>query len=131
VTELDRVLPEWDFGERHTIRVEAPPDAVFGAVRAVTLSEMGVFRVLAWLRGIRVPADRPIVEVAGAAWSVLADVPGRELVLGAVGQPWRLRGGDSPGSRRLDGGSQRAEVPALPAPEPAGGASRPSTVPAT
>jgi hypothetical protein len=96
VTELDRVLPEWDFRERHTIRVEAPPDAVFGAVRSVTLAEMGMFRILARLRGIRVPANRPVVEVAGAAWKVLADVQGRELVLGALGQPWRLRGGDTP-----------------------------------
>jgi hypothetical protein len=93
MTELDRVFPEWDFRERHTTRVDAPPERVFAAVRQVTLAEMGAFRVLAWLRGIRVPVDRPVLEVAGATWSVLADEPGSELVLGSIGQPWRLRGG--------------------------------------
>ena len=98
MSELDRVFPEWHFRERHATRVDASPERVFAAVRQVTLAEMGVFRVLARLRGIRVPVDRPVVELAtsGAAWSVLADEPGSELVLGAVGQPWRLRGGDRP-----------------------------------
>src|SRR5687768_6784386 len=95
--QLDRVLPVWDFRERHSTRVDASPERVFAAVRQVTLAEMGAFRVLARLRGIRVPADRPVVEVAtGSAWRVLADVPGKELVIGAIGQPWRLRGGDNP-----------------------------------
>lgn len=98
MSELDRVLPEWHFRERHTTRVDAVPERVFAAVREVTLAEMGVFRVLAWLRGIRVPVDRPVVEVAvtGSTWRVLADQPRQELVLGAIGQPWRLRGGESP-----------------------------------
>jgi hypothetical protein len=96
VTELDRVFPEWHFRERHATRVDASPERVFAAVRQVTLAEMGVFRVLAWLRGIRAPVDRPVVEFAtSGAWSELAHEPGSELVLGAVGQPWRLRGGDS------------------------------------
>ena len=98
MSELDRALPEWHFRERHTTRVNATPERVFAAVREVTLAEMGVFRVLAWLRGIRVPVDRPVVEVAltGSAWRVLADEPMRELVLGAIGRPWRLRGGEAP-----------------------------------
>lgn len=94
MTELDRVLPEWHFRERHARRVAAPAERVFAAVREVTLAELGVFRVLARLRGIRVPADRPIFEAG--PWRMLAEDPGRELVLGAIGRPWRLRGGDSP-----------------------------------
>lgn len=93
MSALDRVFPEWHFRERHALRVDAPPDRVFAAVRGVTLSEMGVFRVLAWLRGIRAPVDRPIIEAASLSWDVLADEPGRELVLGSTGQPWRLHGG--------------------------------------
>ena len=94
MTELDRALPEWHFRERHSTRVSAPPERVFAAVREVPLAEMGVFRVLARLRGIRVPADRPIFEAG--PWRVLVEDPGRELVLGAIGQPWRLRGGERP-----------------------------------
>jgi hypothetical protein len=97
MTGPDRFLPEWHFRERHARRVDAPPERVFAAVREVTLKEMGVFRVLGWLRGIRAPADRPFFEVALAGgWEVLAEEPGRELVLGAIGQPWRPRGGDRP-----------------------------------
>jgi hypothetical protein len=97
VSEFDRVFPQWHFRERHATRVNASPQRVFAAIRQVTIAEMGVFRVLAWLRGIRVPVDRPIVDLAtGGAWKVVGDAPDTELVLGAVGQPWRLRGGDSP-----------------------------------
>jgi hypothetical protein len=97
MTGLDRVLPEWHFRERHARRVNAPAERVFAAVREVTLAEMGIFRLLAWLRGIRVPADHPFVEVALAGgWEVLAEVAGREFVLGAIGQPWRFRGGQRP-----------------------------------
>lgn len=93
MNELDRVFPQWDFRERHATRVDAPPERVFAAVRQVTLEEMPIFRVLARLRGMRVPPDRPVLELATPAWSVLADEPGRELVLGATGQPWKVRGG--------------------------------------
>ena len=94
---LDRVLPDWHFRERHARRLDAPAERVFAAVRDVTLAEMGVFRVLARLRGIRVPADRPFVELALAGgWEVVAEVPGRDLVLGTIGQPWRFRGGQRP-----------------------------------
>ncbi len=96
MSELDRVFPQWDFRERHATRVDAPPERVFDAVRKVTLAEMGTFRVLARLRGIRAPADRPVLELATPAWSLLAEDPGRELVLGAVGQPSRARGGARP-----------------------------------
>jgi hypothetical protein len=95
VTLLDEQVPDWHFREHHAIRVDAPPDRVFDAVRRVTLSEMGVFRALAWLRGIRMPVDRPVLEVAGASWEILADESGRELVMGSIGQPWRWRGGGS------------------------------------
>jgi hypothetical protein len=94
---LDRVLPDWHFRERHARRVDAPAERVFAAVREVTPAEMSFFRLLARLRGIRARADRPIVELALAGgWKVLREVPGRELVLGTIGQPWRLRGGDGP-----------------------------------
>lgn len=87
---------ETDFSERHSIRVDAPAERVLAAVRSVTLAEMGVFRLLARLRGIRMPADRPVVELAvEGGWEELVDEP-RVLTLGAIGQPWRLRGGDRP-----------------------------------
>jgi hypothetical protein len=95
VTFLDEKVPDWHFRERHAIEVDAPPERVFDAVRQVALAEMGVFRVLAWLRGIRMPVDRPVLEVAGLSWEVLGSDAGRELALGSIGRPWRWRGGGS------------------------------------
>jgi len=57
---------------------------------------MPVARVLMRARGMRGAARRPVLEEALRTFSVLADVPGRELVVGAVGRPWQLRGGGRP-----------------------------------
>ena len=92
-TELDRVLPRCHFGEVHERRVAAPPERVFAAVREVTLVEMPVARLLIKLRGMRASPTRPILEQALEGFRVVAEEPSRELVLGAIAQPWKLRGG--------------------------------------
>ena len=94
MTLLSELLPEYDFGERHAVAVDAPPERVFDAVRAVTLRETPVALGLVRLRGIKASADRPILEGAMPWFRVLAEERDRELVLGSVGQPWKLRGGD-------------------------------------
>jgi len=96
VAALDELLPRWDFRERHAVRVAASPERVFAAVRAVTAAEMPVARALMRARGMRAAAQRPVLAEAMRAFTVLADVPGRELVIGAVGRPWQLRGGQRP-----------------------------------
>lgn len=96
---LDEVLPEFHFAERHSTRVEASPERVFDAVRSVTLAEMPVARVLMRMRGMQAETARPVLQEAMRTFAVLADDPGRELVIGSVAQPWRLRGGS-----RLDAG---------------------------
>ena len=95
-TLLDRVLPDWHVREVHATRVDAPPERVFDAMRAVTLAEMPVARVLMRLRGLGASGARPVLEEALRSFSVLAEEPGHELVLGVVGRPWRPRGGQRP-----------------------------------
>jgi hypothetical protein len=98
VTLLDEVLPEWHFRERHQRQVHAKPERVFQAVRDVTLGEMPVARVLVRLRGMRARMNTPILEeMRKAGFTVAAEEPARELALAAVGQPWKLRGGERPG----------------------------------
>ncbi len=93
---LDDVLPEFHFRERHSTRVEASPERVFDAVRSVTLAEMPVARMLMRMRGMQAATNRPVLQEAMRGFTLLADDPGRELVIGSVAQPWRLRGGRRP-----------------------------------
>ena len=92
-TVLDRFVPAWQFGEFHTIRVSAPPDRVYRAVKDVTAREIRLFRTLTAIRRLgrrgpesilNAPLDHPLIEVAtqsGFQW--LSDEPD-EIVLGTV-----------------------------------------------
>lgn len=119
-SRLDWFMPAWQFGERHTMYIEAPPDRVYRAVRAVSADEIPFFSLLTWIRRggrsgpeqiLNAPARKPLLDVATAtsfAW--LADDPPRELVVGTViavppGRPPRelltpgaLRAGPPPGA---------------------------------
>jgi hypothetical protein len=93
---LDEVLPAYQFGERHEIRIAAPRARVFAAVRLVTAGEIRFFRLLTWLRAPRLPgpgresilnapADRPILDVAlGSGFLRLREEADREIVVGAI-----------------------------------------------
>jgi hypothetical protein len=92
---LDDVLPEWHYRERHRRRVNAAPERVFAAVRELTLAETPVARVLVRLRGMRPQRDAPIFEeMRRVGFEVEAEEPGRELAFAAIGQPWKVRGGE-------------------------------------
>jgi hypothetical protein len=92
---LDEVLPAYQFGEAHEIRIQAPPERVFAAVRAVTAREIRFFRLLTWLRSphfgaaresiLNPAADQPILDVAlRSGFVLLREDPGREVVLGMI-----------------------------------------------
>lgn len=93
MTLLDEVLPLWHVRERHTIEVDAPPERVFAAVREATFAEMPLARTLFRLRGLQAAIARPFFEQLPKGFVVLAEEPGRELVAGGIGQPWKLLGG--------------------------------------
>jgi hypothetical protein len=96
-TQLDAVIPAWQFGECHEIRIHADAARVERAARAVTAREIRLFRLLTWIRNPRLPrsgeaehilaapADRPILDVALASgFMMLAEEPGSELVFGTL-----------------------------------------------
>src|SRR4051812_6884670 len=56
-SDLDRAMPEWQFGERHQTRVNAPPEAVFRAIKAVNADEILLFRTLTWIRSPHLRPD--------------------------------------------------------------------------
>ena len=95
-SDLDRVMPAWQFRERHRTHVDAPPDRVYRAIQAVTADEILLFRTLTWLRQprLRPPAREtilapaagvPILDVAThSGFRRLSERDGRELVLGTL-----------------------------------------------
>ena len=93
-TELDRIIPTYQFSEVHSRRVDAPAELVYRAMREVTAGEIPLFQQLTWIRRfgrstresiLNAPDTVPIIDVAARTGFLLlaADAP-RELVVGTV-----------------------------------------------
>jgi hypothetical protein len=93
---LDRFMPEYDVVERHHIRVASPPEATLTAAAAVDMQQSPVIRAVFKTRELLLGAtpddtSRPkglLAQTQSLGWRVLAEQPGRELVVGAVARPW-------------------------------------------
>jgi hypothetical protein len=94
---LDRAMPSWQFHEVHTIRIAAPPDAVYRSIHSVTADEILFFRTLTWIRSphfgrsdgrsiLQPPSDPvPLLTVAlRSGFITISDEPAREIVIGTV-----------------------------------------------
>lgn len=93
---LDRFMPAYDVAERHHIRVAAPAPATLAAARELHLRGSGVVRTIIKARELILGAtpdnrQRPrglLAEMQSLGWGVLAEIPDREVVVGAVTRPW-------------------------------------------
>ena len=93
-THLDEFVPVYQFSEFHTIRIKAPRERVYAAVRDVTADEIELFRTLTWIRRfgrsgtesiLNAPAGAPLLDVAlRTSFMKLAEEPDREIVLGTL-----------------------------------------------
>lgn len=94
---LDTFMPECDVLEQHQARVAAPAATTFEMVRALNPGTSrlitGIFRARElMLRSTPTTHRAPLPfleEMLALGWRVLAEEAGREIVLGAVTQPWR------------------------------------------
>ena len=93
---LDRFLPVYEIVERHQIGVAAPAAVTLDAARDIDLQASPVVRTIIRAREVLLGAT-PVIrrsprgllaEMRSLGWGVLADVPGREVVMGAVTRPW-------------------------------------------
>ena len=95
-TLLDRVMPAYEVVERHRIRVRASADTTLAAAREQDLLASPVIRAIFNARALALgsrPDERArpralIPQMLSLGWGVLVDVPGREIVMGAVTKPW-------------------------------------------
>jgi hypothetical protein len=93
---LDRFMPEYDVAERHHVRVAAPPEITLSAAAEADLQRSaivrGIFKTREMVLGATPgQATRPrglLAETQSLGWRVLAERPGREIVVGAVTRPW-------------------------------------------
>lgn len=89
-------MPEYEVAERHTIRVIAPAEITFEAATSLDLQHStiisGLFKTREFMLGgqqSKPVLPKPLLPWAEAlGWGMLAQVPGREVVLGAVTRPW-------------------------------------------
>jgi hypothetical protein len=93
---LDQFMPEYEVAERHVIRVSAAAEVTFQVATSLDLQHSkiigGLFKTREFMLGgqrSRPVLLKPLLPWAQAlGWRVLAQIPGREVVLGAVTKPW-------------------------------------------
>jgi hypothetical protein len=93
---LDRFMPVYDVAERHHVRVETPAEVAFAAATEMDLQRSpmvrAIFTAREWIAGSQ-PGRKPearafLSQMRAIGWGQLAEIPGREIVMGAVTQPW-------------------------------------------
>lgn len=93
---LDRFMPAYEIVERHQTRVTAPADVTLAAAYDMALDDSRIIRAIFKGREMLLGAttdttSRPrgiLALTKSLGWGVLAESPGREIVMGAVTQPW-------------------------------------------
>jgi len=90
---LDRVTPVYQFHEFHPATVQASPERVYRAIKAITADEILLFRTLIAIRQLgrplpaavtSLPESMPLLEIATrTSFVMLADTP-NEIVVGTV-----------------------------------------------
>lgn len=93
-TQLDQFMPTWQFSECHSIRIAAPKEKVYVALKQVSADEILFFRTLVWIRRfgrhgpeslMNPPPDAPLLQVATkTSFVVLAEESNQEFVIGTL-----------------------------------------------
>lgn len=93
---LDQFMPTYEVAERHHVRIAAPAEITLQAAAEMDLQHSvivrGIFKAREWIMRSREPRDHDsrafLAQMRAIGWGVLAEIPGREIVMGAVTQPW-------------------------------------------
>jgi hypothetical protein len=92
---LDHLMPMYEVTERHHVRIAAPAEITFAAAAEMHLEHSSIVRAIfkarEWIMRSHPgrEQERPfLAQMRAIGWGVLAETPGREIVMGAVTQPW-------------------------------------------
>lgn len=93
---LDEFIPAYEVVERHQVRVAAPAAIALAAACDMDLAQSPIIRAIFKTRELvlgakpdEVRSPRTLLAWAKElGWAVLAEIPDREVVLGAVTRPW-------------------------------------------
>jgi hypothetical protein len=95
---LDRFIPDPEVDEYHQVKVHAPAPVTLAVAKGMDFQASPIVKGIFWLRAVpsllggqpfRPEGSKGIVEeTLGIGWGVLAEVPDREIVVGAYTQPW-------------------------------------------
>jgi hypothetical protein len=101
MTALDRIMPSFDHRERHSRWVDAPPAAAWEGLQEVGFDELPIMRLLLALRDLpkrllgraeRAPTGSFLTGFQARGFTVLAEEPARELVVGSIARYWKPAG---------------------------------------
>jgi hypothetical protein len=94
---LDQFMTEYEVGGRHKICVAAPAEVTFSAASELDLESCALVRVILKARE-RILRSEPgpttkrplglLAHTKSLGWGVLAERPGREIVMGCATKPW-------------------------------------------
>jgi len=93
---LDRFMPVYEVVERHNVRVRASAAITLAAACEQDLLASPIIRAVFKARELalgstpdeRAQARALLPQVLSLGWGILAELPGREIVVGAVTKPW-------------------------------------------
>jgi hypothetical protein len=107
---LDTIIPSYDKCSRHSIQVHANPAEVYEVARRADLGRPLLVRILMGIRAFpatlsglfghgRVTVERMSQKSIGPlSFTLIAETPGQEFVLGIMGRFWTPTGGVVPSS---------------------------------
>lgn len=94
---LNQFMPKYEVREFHETEVAAPAEITWSVAHDLDLQRSTIVRAIFTGRELLMGAERVkrehppgfLTEVLALGWRILAEEPGRELVVGAVTQPWQ------------------------------------------
>lgn len=93
---LDRFIPSPEVAEHHEIAVAAPAAVVLAAAKEMQALDLPLVSTIIKLRELALGGEPDrrqhpqglLDQMVSIGWVILADITGREVVLGAVTRPW-------------------------------------------